>query len=98
MFAFSNREIGQFALAPAAISWNFAASIFGIFAVTVRFEAVTVQPFGGTLSSDTSAVALTSSGVKPASPSAADSAIAKQPACAAAISSSGLVPAPDAKR
>src|SRR3954468_15427812 len=34
----------------------------------------------------------------PAAPNVADSAMAKQPACAAAINSSGLVPAPDAKR
>src|SRR5579862_2776330 len=38
------------------------------------------------------------SAVSPASPSWALSAIVKQPACAAAISSSGLVPMPSAKR
>src|SRR5258708_15146161 len=37
-------------------------------------------------------------GAKPALPSSLDSAIEKQPACAAAISSSGLVPLPSAKR
>jgi hypothetical protein len=35
---------------------------------------------------------------RPASPSCADSAIVKQPACAAPISSSGFVPAPFSNR
>src|SRR3954454_449247 len=38
------------------------------------------------------------SGVIPALPSSAERAIEKQPACAAAISSSGLVPFPSSKR
>src|ERR1017187_10613396 len=37
-------------------------------------------------------------GVKPALPSSAENAIEKQPACAAAMSSSGFVPAPFSKR
>ena len=39
-----------------------------------------------------------SPGVKPDCVKAAPTAIVKQPACAAAISSSGLVPTPSAKR
>src|ERR1700740_691530 len=39
-----------------------------------------------------------SSGVKPAPPRKADSAIVKHPACAAAISSSGFVPIPFSNR
>src|SRR5438128_11445591 len=50
------------------------------------------------LSSDTVAVVSSFCAVMPASPNWADSAIVKQPACAAAISSSGLVPAPSSKR
>src|SRR2546427_5335675 len=38
------------------------------------------------------------SGVMPAFPSCAESAMEKHPACAAAISSSGLVPCPSSKR
>ncbi|KAG1066603.1 hypothetical protein G6F40_017765 [Rhizopus arrhizus] len=54
----------------------------------------------GPPSSDRSTLASVSSevGVKPASPSLADSAMVKQPACAAAISSSGLVPFSSPKR
>src|SRR5882724_10254467 len=98
MFALSRREIGQPAFAFPAISLNLASAIPGILADRFRCEAVTVQPVGGTLSRLTSAVTSIRSGVKPASPSAAESAMAKQPEWAAAISSSGLVPAPEAKR
>src|SRR6478752_4887538 len=90
--------MGQPAFALPANSANFAASMPGIFAFKTRCDLVTVQPAGGTLSRLTSAVTSSRSGVKPASPSVADSAIAKQPAWAAAISSSGFVPAPDSKR
>src|SRR5882724_10970083 len=98
MWALSNREIGQLAFAFAAISLNFAVSIPGTFAVSVRSEAVTDQPADGTFSRFTAAVASRRSGLYPASPRAAERAIAKQPACAAATSSSGFVPAPDSKR
>src|SRR3954471_18625236 len=90
--------MGQPAFALPASSSNLAASIPGIFAFSTRCDAVTVHPAGGTLSRLTSAVTSMRSGVKPASPSVAESAIAKQPECAAAISSSGFVPAPDSKR
>jgi hypothetical protein len=51
-----------------------------------------------TVSIVTSAVVLTESGTCSSALSAAASAIEKQPACAAAISSSGLVPSPLSKR
>src|SRR5689334_22046008 len=70
----------------------------GILAFITRCDLVTVQPAGGTLSRLTSALTSTRSGVKPALPSSAENAMAKHPACAAAINSSGLVPAPDSKR
>src|SRR5690242_14199523 len=46
----------------------------------------------------TSALVLMLFAVKPAPSSCADKAIEKQPACAAAINSSGLVPTPFSKR
>jgi hypothetical protein len=49
-------------------------------------------------SSVTIAVVLMLSGARPALPSSLERAIEKQPACAAAISSSGLVPLPCSKR
>src|ERR1044072_9877937 len=49
-------------------------------------------------SSVTAALVLIRSAVSPAFPSCPDSAIEKQPACAAAINSSGLVPLPSSKR
>jgi hypothetical protein len=51
-----------------------------------------------TLSMWTPAVVSTLSGSYPALPSSPASAIEKQPACAPAISSSGLVPGPSSKR
>src|SRR3954462_7534504 len=76
--ALSSREIGQPAFALSAISLNLAASIPGIFAFRTMCEVVTVQPFGGTLSRLTVAVASRRSGLKPAPPSSAENAIAKQ--------------------
>src|ERR1044072_7648034 len=49
-------------------------------------------------SSVTAALVLIRSAVSPAFPSCADKAIEKQPACAAAINSSGFVPLPSSKR
>ena len=54
---------------------------------------MTAKPVS-TLSSETVAFESMFSGVRPTFSSSADSAIAKQLACAAAISSSGLVPVP----
>src|SRR5579883_997724 len=51
-----------------------------------------------TFSKLTVAVVAMRFGVKPAPPRAADNAMLKQPACAAAINSSGLVPVPFSKR
>ena len=69
----------------------------GIFAVMSRCDSVTVKP-ASVLSNVTVAVALMEVGVKPALPSSAEKAMAKQPACAAAMSSSGLVPTPFSNR
>src|SRR5216683_1738640 len=52
----------------------------------------------GSLSSEMVAVVSSLVAVKPALPSCAESAIVKQPACAAASSSSGLVPTPFSNR
>src|SRR5215475_14245763 len=51
-----------------------------------------------TFSSETVAVVSSFLAVRPAPPSCAESAMVKQPACAAARSSSGLVPMPFSKR
>ena len=52
--AFSSREMGQPAFASLAAVWSFAPSAPGIFAVTLRWTRVTVQP-GSSLSRATSA-------------------------------------------
>src|SRR5512139_3125863 len=54
---------------------------------------VTVHP-ASSFSNVTVAVVSSFSATRPAAPNCPDSAIVKQPACAAAISSSGLVPLP----
>ncbi len=66
---------------------------------TSLFSAIFViaKP-ASTLSSDTSAVVSIDVGVNPASPSINESAIEKHAACAAPISSSGLVPFSPSKR
>ena len=89
---------GCFTMATsAAISWNFLASMPGTFAVICRSTVVMVQ-LPDTCSSVRLALVESLSGVKPARPSAAAVAIVKHPACAAAISSSGLVPTPFSNR
>jgi hypothetical protein len=60
-------------------------------------ERVTTKP-SSTFSSVTSASVSTDPSLWPASASLNDSAMVKQLACAAAISSSGLVPAPSSNR
>src|SRR4051794_20193959 len=97
MVAFSTFDTGQPAFASAVALSNAALSPPGIFTATSRCTAVIVKP-PPSLSSVTVAVVPMRSGVIPALPSSADKAIEKQPACAAAISSSGLVPMPSAKR
>ena len=76
--------------APCAAASNAAASIPGTRPVTVSAERVTVGA-SSTLSSVTTAVTSSCSGSLPPCVSSCESAIEKQEACAAAISSSGLV-------
>src|SRR5439155_11466695 len=96
-FALSKRDIGQPALAAFAAAVHFAGSTPGIFAATSKCDSVMVQP-ASVLSIVMVAVVWTDSGVMPALPSSAEQAIEKQPACAAAMSSSGFVPMPFSKR
>jgi hypothetical protein len=97
MFAFRSREMGQPDLAASATDRTWARSAPGTFAATSRCDWVTAKPLS-TFSSVTVAVVRMDSGVTPTFPSSAEKAIEKQPACAAAINSSGLVPAPDSNR
>src|SRR2546423_3239451 len=95
--ALSRRETGQPAFALFAAVSKAAASPPGIRAATSRWTLVMVNP-ASVFSSVTAAVVLISSAFRPASSSCFESAIEKQPACAAAMSSSGFVPAPFSKR
>src|SRR5436190_13584120 len=95
--AFSRREIGQLAFALLASSPNFALSMPGIRARVVKCTAVTVQ-LSFTRSNVNAASVSIASAVKPLLFSMNDSAIVKQPACAAAINSSGFVPLPSPNR
>src|ERR1022692_2752061 len=91
--AFSTLLTGQPALALAALSSNFSLVMPGIFAFKIRCEVVIVP-----LSMVTSAVTSSESAVKPAFCNSKLRAMAKQPECAAAMSSSGLVPTPSSNR
>ena len=84
---------GQFAFASATHSWNFSSEIPGILAVSTRCDLVipAVSKVMVQLVSKVSAV-------KPAATNTKLSFMVKQPACAAASSSSGLVPIPSSKR
>src|SRR5215213_4667991 len=95
--AFSRREIGQPAFALLAAVSKAAWSAPGILAVRSRWDAETVHP-ASSFSIVTVAVTSILSGVNPLLQSWPDKAIAKQPAWAAAISSSGFVPVPSSKR
>src|SRR3974390_204089 len=95
--AVSRREIGQPALAVFATSKTLFLSAPGTFTVTSKWDSVTVGPVGS-ISKVPVAVAAMESALRPALPSSDENAIAKQPACAAATSSSGLVPMPFSKR
>src|SRR5262249_51863878 len=97
ILAFRTFETGQPALALLASSSNFARSAPGTFAFSVRCTAVIANP-SATLSSVTSAFVSMFSAVNFASPRISDRAMVKQPACAAPISSSGLVPGLPSKR
>jgi len=69
----------------------------GTWATRSRWDSVTPQP-PPFFSRETAAVVRRLFAVRPAFPSSADSAIVKQPACAAATSSSGFVPFSPSKR
>jgi len=79
-----------FFAASAAFS-NVAPSAFGTFPTTSRWIEVTVQP-ASVLSNRSFAFVSMESGVSPSFPSSPERAMEKQPACAAATSSSGFVP------
>ena len=92
---FSNFEIGQFALASATAASNCSWLIPGIFAETIKCDSAIsafcrVEVYLH--------LVLISSAVKPAAFKTKLSFILKQPACAAATSSSGFVPTPSSKR
>src|SRR5215472_6604011 len=97
ILAFSSFEIGQPSLAFLAASLNLAWSAPGIFTFTCRCDEVTAKPVSS-FSSVTVAVVSMDCAVIPALPSWAERAMLKQPAWAAAINSSGLVPGCDSKR
>jgi hypothetical protein len=90
-------EIGQPFFAPSAATANCCSDAPGTRALVVKRMCVMAKP-PSTLPKRTAASVSIDSGAKPASPSCALSAMEKQPACAAAISSSGLVPFPSSKR
>src|SRR5439155_26796971 len=90
-------DTGQFAFAVSACSWNVASSIPGTDASVTRSMRLMGDPLSP-VSRLTLAVVWTRSGVKPARPRPPDRAIEKQPAWAAPMSSSGLVPLPSSKR
>src|ERR1700693_87397 len=97
ILAFRTFETGQPFSAASAYFWKVAASAPGTFPTTSRWLEVMVQP-ESSLSSVRVTLVLMLSGVRLAPPSWAESAIEKQAACAAAISSSGLVPGAFSKR
>src|SRR4051812_29614317 len=94
ILAFRTFETGHPFSAASAYFWNVAASAPGTFPTTSIWLAVMVQP-ESSLSRERVTVVEILSGVSGgvAPPSCADSAMEKHPACAAAISSSGFVPA-----
>ena len=90
-------ETGQLALAPAACCWNVASSMSATAASVVSSILVMVGP-ASVISRWARADVDTLAGENPERPRAAANAIEKHPACAAAISSSGLVPGSSSKR
>src|SRR6185312_2265839 len=87
IFELSDLEIGQFSFAFLAHSSNFSLLIPGTFAATVRCD-FEIAPSPKVISHLVSIL----SAVNPASFKTKLNFIEKQPACAAAISSSGFVP------
>src|ERR1035437_2778558 len=84
-------EIGHPALASAAALAKTSGVAPGTLAVAVSAMRVTAKP-PSTLPSETAAWVSIFVGVSPAPPNCAPSAMEKQPAWAAAINSSGVVP------
>src|SRR6185437_15252092 len=97
MRAFNTFETGQPCSACFATSRNLALSAPEMRALTSRCDEVISKP-SPIFSSVTVAEVSIESGSMPALPSSSDSAIEKQAACAAAMSSSGLVPLSPSKR
>src|SRR5277367_3068857 len=95
--ALNSFETGQPVSAALTAASNFALSAPGIVATRSRWLLVMEKP-SPTLSSVTVAVVSSFCAVMPAAPSCPERAIVKQPAWAAARSSSGLVPTPFSKR
>src|SRR5712671_3281174 len=91
--ALKSFDTGQPVSAAFTAASNFALSAPGTRATRSRWLLVIAKP-SGSLSSVMVAVVSSLLAVMPALPSCAESAIVKQPACAAARSSSGLVPTP----
>src|SRR2546425_13310102 len=91
ILAFRTLETGQPLLALSAAFWKAAASALGTRATTSRCTAVIAHP-ESCFSMVRVAEVLMFLGVRLAPPNCADSALGKQAACAAAISSSGLGP------
>ena len=85
--------MGQPALAAAVAFSQAAASALGTFPFTDKWTPVTVQP-ASTFSIVTVAVVARFSATRFAAPNCPERAMVKQPAWAAAISSSGFVPFP----
>jgi len=95
--ALSTRETGQLALAEAAAPAKASAEAPGIRAATSRWTLVMVHPASSFSKVRVAAVAIFSA-VRWSVISWAERAIEKQPACAAAINSSGFVPGAFSKR
>src|SRR5215831_13714859 len=91
IFAFRTFDTGQPFSAASAYFWKVAASAPGTRPTTSRWLAVMVQP-ESSFSRLSVTLVLMLSGGNFAPSSCADRAMEKQAACAAAISSSGLVP------
>src|SRR6516165_7150530 len=90
-------DTGQPVSAALTAASNLSLSAFGTCATRSRWLLVMEKP-SPTFSSEIVQVVSSFVGIRPAPPSCADSAMVKQPACAAARSSSGLVPTPFSKR
>src|SRR5215467_8411061 len=95
--ALKSFETGQPVSAAFTAASNLALSAPGTCATRSRWLFVIANP-SGNFSSEIVAVVSSLLAVMPALPNCADSAIVKHPACAAASSSSGLVPIPFSKR